>query len=225
MRLLVALVVLLMSCGVGQASPDLRDARYGEVLVVKGRPGHLTATVYSTIGLNDCPQAAWSKLDAKTLKKELGAWSVVLNGPRHFLMDHIVTHRQPGPVTSMEGLPMRAMATLDVPASTILGGLRSKPYEDRVVNRDTEWSYDKGARIYELLSPHGQVYVMQSYALIVDPTLTMASLDGLDKRLHLPKGWAYRARTLASDLRVTTVKGKAHVVQDELQNTYQLLSH
>jgi hypothetical protein len=61
---------------------------------------------------------------------------------------------------------------------------------------------------------------MQTYALLVDPKLTMADLPTLGKRLHLPKGWHYRVRTLDRDLSLKA-HGTAYVLQDELENSYQ----
>jgi hypothetical protein len=62
---------------------------------------------------------------------------------------------------------------------------------------------------------------MQSYAQIKDPTLTLAKLGSLGRRLKLPVGWLYRTRRLARDL-VLDAKGTATITQDELQDTYQL---
>jgi hypothetical protein len=62
---------------------------------------------------------------------------------------------------------------------------------------------------------------MQSYTQIKDPKLTLAGLAKLRKRLALPDGWRYRSRTLKGDL-VLSAAGTATVLQDELQNTYQL---
>lgn len=100
-----------------------------------------------------------------------------------------------------------------------LGPVSSTPYAERTVNRDSEFEFRAGAEIYELLAPNGAIYVMQSYAQIVDPALTESDLAGLGARLTLPTGWSYRARTLDAPLLVTT-RGEATVVQDELQNTY-----
>jgi hypothetical protein len=75
--------------------------------------------------------------------------------------------------------------------------------------------------VFELVAPGGDTYVMQSYAQIKDPSLTLAKLRALGRRLKPPAGWHYRSRRLRSDL-VLTVHGSATVLQDELQNTYQL---
>ncbi|HZJ25741.1 MAG TPA: hypothetical protein VFF40_01790 [Acidimicrobiia bacterium] len=68
----------------------------------------------------------------------------------------------------------------------------------------------------------GRVFVMQSYSLELDPTLTVADLAGLGDRLALPDGWSFSARTLDEDLIVTDIDGVATVIQDDLHNTYQL---
>jgi hypothetical protein len=67
------------------------------------------------------------------------------------------------------------------------------------------------------------VYVMQAYAQILDPTLTIGKLRTLGRRLDLPAGWRYRTRRLTHDLALGA-NGTATIVQDELQNTYQLAS-
>ena len=66
---------------------------------------------------------------------------------------------------------------------------------------------------------------MQSYAHIVDATLTEDALAGLGPRLSLPAGWEYRPRQLTSELVVGTPGGEAHIIQDDFQNTYQRLDN
>jgi len=207
-----------------QAAPQfrerthMRDARYGEILVVKGGLFSLTADVYNTIGLNDCPEAQWKALDPAVIKKMFSARAVILNGPRHFLMDSNAI-QNPGPVASFGPLQARLLATLPLSLPMLLRG-KSKPYTDNKISRTTRYVFKGGRPVYELVSPKGVVYVMQSYALIVDPHLTMAQLPTLGSRLKLPKGWQYRVRVPAEDL-VLAVNGTAYVLQDELENSYQ----
>jgi hypothetical protein len=68
----------------------MRNARYCEIIRVVRSGFHLVATVYNTLGLNDCPAAVWDKITEAEVKKRFGAIKVLLNGPRHLVMDKIV---------------------------------------------------------------------------------------------------------------------------------------
>lgn len=196
----------------------IHGRRYGEVLLVKGGLMHLTATVYNTLGLNDCPQAEWERLDPEAIRRAHGARRAFLNGPRHFLMDEIASADMTDEVVRFGELAMRRAATVPIQRR---GGL-GQPYTERVVNRTTTYVWKQGRAVYELIGPDGSAYVMQSYALMVDAHLTEAGLPRLGERLHLPPGWSYRARTLGRDL-VLQVMGAAHLVQDDFLNSYQRL--
>lgn len=196
----------------------MRNARYGEIIIVTGGPFSFTGHVYNTIGLNDCPEAAWKELHVKNLKKEYHAPAVILNGPRYFLMDHC-SIQNPGKVVSFGSLQARFLADVAIPLSSILQG-GAAPYAENSVLRTTRYLFKSGRTIYELISPQGTHYVMQSYSRIVDPTLSEADLAGLGSRLTLPSGWRYEVKTLKSDL-VMQTSGVAYVLQDDLKNSYQ----
>lgn len=194
----------------------LHDARYCEILVLKGTPPAATVTVWNTIGLNRCPPAKWRAFDAGALAKELGATFVVLNGPRHFLMDSATAAT--GGVRSFHGVRMRKVATIQIRSAA---ELVQTPYTDRTIRRTNTWRWNEGRTVFELVAPGGDAYVMQSYAQIRDPKLSIGKLRSLGRRLNLPPGWRYRTRKLEDEL-VLTAKGRATILQDELQNTYQL---
>jgi hypothetical protein len=77
--------------------------------------------------------------------------------------------------------------------------------------------------VYELQTPDGKTYIMQAYSHIVDDSLTPDSLPALGARLHTPQDWHYRERTPGRDLTLRAVADQAHILQDELQNTYMQL--
>lgn len=197
---------------------NMRGERYGEILVVTGGPFFFTGHVYNTIGLNDCPEAQWKALDPAKLKKEWKARSVLLNGPRAFVMDSNALAK-PGAVATFGGLQARHLANVAISLGTILQG-RAKPFTENRVARTSRYVYKKGRPIYELIAPDGKTYVMQSYSMIVDPSLTMSDLAGLAGRLKLPPGWKYQTRIPTEDLVLTTT-GTAYVLQDNLENSYQ----
>ncbi len=201
-------------------SDNIRNKRYCEIFVVTGGLLGLTATVYNTLSCNDCPEDVWKSIDIEKLKDELSARAIIMNGPRYFMMDRIgQTGKEPERVM-LGGLEMKERATIPVSKEAAEKG-GSKPYEENTILRSTEFVYNKGNKVYELMSPSA-TYVMQSYSLIVDSNLSVSDLDNLESRLTLPKGWKYQVRILDDDLILKTIEeGKAYVLQDDLKNTYQ----
>jgi hypothetical protein len=78
--------------------------------------------------------------------------------------------------------------------------------------------------VFELVDADGQRWVMQTWSQIVDKGLALDDLAGLASRLNPPSGWRYETRTLTEPLTVDTTKTVAHVMQDELTNSYSLQS-
>ncbi len=198
-------------------SESVRGDRYCEVLLASLEGESVEARVWGTQGLNDCPEAAWASVDARAIAAEFEVTAAVLNGPRYWVLDAFSGEVPEGSPRLFGTLEMRQLAALTLERTT----MSSMPYVTRTVRRDAVFEFHAGSEIYELLAPDGAVYVMQSYAQIVDTSLSERDLPGLGARLTLPEGWQYRARTLTSPLVVRT-PGEATVVQDELQNTYSL---
>jgi haloalkane dehalogenase len=174
----------------------------------------------SALGLNECPDDLWQALDTEAIKEAYRARAVILNGPRYFLMDKISIADPREEIFDFGRLQMRRLATLPLPLTALLGGLHRHPYTEQPVRRTTVYVWDPGQEVYELVTPDGTTYVMQSYSLAVDPTLTEADLPALGARLHPPHGWRYQVRQLEEQWALR-VDGEARVVQDELDNSYQ----
>jgi hypothetical protein len=218
----LALLAAVMAAGTGVASAAVRsatglhDLRYCEIIELKGAPPDATAVVWNTVGLNRCPDAIWRTFDAAALARELGDTAVVLNGPRHFLMD--AASGETGGVKSFHGLRMRRVATIPIRTAA---DLVQTPYSDRTITRRNSWRWKRGRLVYELVAPGGDTYVMQSYSQIRDADQTIGDLRTLGRRLDLPPGWRYRVRRLREALQLKA-SGRATIVQDDLLNTYQL---
>jgi hypothetical protein len=204
----------------------LRNARYGEILLISpGEDGHLKAAVYNTFGLNDCPPERWNALDPRALAEQFQVPMVFLNGPRFWTIDEVTAFAW-GDTAMFEGLEARRVAELRIPAEIDLTGATARKfYVDSTVKRDTEYVLSSGKPVHALLAPGNRTYVLQAYSHTVDDSQTMDSLATLGRRLRLPQGWRYQVHTPEDDLVVRTVGGDAHVVQDELENTYMLLAH
>jgi hypothetical protein len=91
------------------------------------------------------------------------------------------------------------------------------------IHRDTKWLYEKGKPVFLMRTPDGKVYVMQSYVTVVDKGLSIDNLSELGSKLKLPDGWKFETKKLDTDLTIDPTKagGVAHIIQDQMQNTYE----
>jgi len=199
---------------------NLRDQRYCEILYGKRDWLKLEVKVFNTQGLNLCPEDQWAKISKESIVKQYNASFVFLNGPRYWTMDEI---QASGSTVnkikeSFGGIEMNLRATLDLSLMQQLIG--AKYYAPNQINRTTNFIYRAGSNIYELTSPAGEVYVMQSYSQIINPKLSMQDLPNLSQQLKLPAGWTYKSRVLDQDLSLLA-NGIAYVLQDNLANSYQ----
>jgi hypothetical protein len=202
-----------------QPVTGLSGKRYGEVLLVTPGEAGPQAAVYNSFPLNDCPAELWSALDAKAIATENGAATALLNGPRYWLMNSIEKAPQgPQIKKTFGGIDMLLQATV------LLTAINPVPYTANQVNRHTVFTFDAGEEIYELHDPAFRRWVMQTWSQIVDPNLSRADLPGLGERLDLPDGWTYHSRVLTSPLRIDTIDRAALVLQDDLANSYSLIT-
>ena len=213
-------------------NPKMYNERYCEYLFVHTTPtatgAKLVGDVWNTFGLNKCPAAQWAASDKTALAALFpGTLVVKMNGPRYWLI-----HNAPitwesridprgGKVRQFPGMKMRFLTSVDVPLNAIATGGMA-PYAETIVNRRTNFNWSRKYPIHELVSPAGKVYAMQAYSQIKDKTLKLKDLAGLGSKLALPAGWKYRTRKLKKDLTLKT-NGATTVLQDELENTYQLV--
>ena len=129
----------------------LHDARYCEIIELEGRAARTPrATVWNTIGLNTLPgRAGGTPSTPARWRRSSAPRVVVLNGPRHFLMDSVTA--TPGRVRSFHGQRLRRVAT--IPIRT-----RRRPGPDalhrpRRSSATTPGAGSAGAVVYELVAP------------------------------------------------------------------------
>ncbi len=199
---------------------NLRDVRYCEVLPFVRERLTVKAGVYNTLGLNDCPADLWDALTEDDVNEAYGSMSAKLNGPRHMVFDASVASgaSADGDIFDFGGIEMKRRATVEMSLFGDRPG--SEPYAPTEVERQTIFTFDAGKPVFELTSADGEVYIMQSYAQIVDPTLDYSDLATLGARLSLPEGWSFSTRVLDEEIRLDS-GGLAFVIQDDLLNSYQ----
>ena len=194
---------------------DVRNFTYGEVLPVFECNGGPITEVYATISFNDCPEDDWYELNAIDLKDQLGAVDLILNGPRHFLMNGLASN------TGMGFEKMTTFGNLQMGlAAQINGTLADDLYSETEVQRSTTYTYKAGNEVYKLINPQGEEYVMQSYSRKVNPDLAIDDLASLGSSLNPPSGWTFQAEILSADL-IVVADGLAFVISDDFENAYQ----
>jgi hypothetical protein len=215
----VIIFTLVSADALREPVTGLSGKRYGEVLLVTPGEAGPQASVYNSYPLNDCPADLWSALDPQAIATENGAATALLNGPRYWLMNAIEkTQQGPRLIKNFGGIEMQLQATV------LLTAVNPAPYTANQVNRHTVFTFDAGEEVYELHDPAFRRWVMQTWSQIVDPDLSRADLPKLGERLKLPDGWTYHSRVLDSPLRIDTTTHAAQVLQDDLTNSYSLLS-
>jgi len=207
----------------------LRGMRYAEVFLIGGNglTKDLQAAFYNTTDRNNsanpldtCPQALWDKVDSETLKKQYDVLGVFKNGPRYWAMDWI--ELPVGVERDFDGLKARWMGQVKLPKSVDLKKKGSSAYKPTTVARKSQMGFGKGQIVFILDDPEGNAWVMQASSMIVDPNLTFDQLPSLGSKLKPAPGWKFRVQVLDQDLTIKAVEGIAHIVQDDLENTYDL---
>ena len=199
---------------------DIRDYRYCEIIPVFRSGVTLYVEVYNTLSLNECPSELWNELDEETLKEAYDAMAVRINGPRYWVINKMDGRGSSADakVADFGGIEMTLRAILE--SKVWEGTVGDASYTVNEVQRTTTYTYYAGNMVYELTSPEGDVYRMQSYSQIFDPTLTIDDLETLGERLELPEGWSYQARVLTEDSELTA-NGSTYIINDAFGSTYQ----
>lgn len=219
----------LTPAAAGDVPSEVRDYPYCELIPDTVADGVITEHVFNTLGFNTCPKDTWATITEQNVIDAYNAaygstglaTSATLNGRRHWVMDTIKSNggNSSSPDTlTVNGMELGKKAILTVPAGQATIGTNA--YEVSTVQRSTTYVFKKGRKVYELVDPDKNVYVMQSYTDAIAP-LTLKKLNFIGKYNQLPKGWKYRVRTLDQDLNLTA-NGATQIVNDYFRNTYQI---
>jgi haloalkane dehalogenase len=214
---------------------NMRNYQYCEAFMkVPTAPPGQTQPVMNTSGYNTCPN--WQALQAQDIIDSYnttyypgnpyglpsGATSLLVDWPRNWIFDQVVMNLPTGTTQYL---------SLDVGETTFgfvgfnTGSTVGTPYTQSIVQRNTTYTYDANSLIFELLDSSGNLYVMQSYARFVNPTLTYDDLKDsayMDYLLDLPTGWSYSVKQLSQQFNNVST-GNAVLVQDKLANSYMMV--
>lgn len=168
----------------------------------------------------NCSLSWWQRLSEKRLQAENHVSFIHLNGPRIWLADEIKSsHFLGNEAHQFSGINLSLVAKFKPELNTILQ--KHGPYTDYHIHRDQTYGFHKGRDIVELVSPQGKIYVLHSLSL-KHQAQSPNQLDKLVNYIHPPKGWQLKHGILSKDQLLQAHEHKVHVIQDELENTYQL---
>lgn len=190
-----------------------RGMRYAGLAMI----GDATVTIYNSTGVSEAPANLWDSLDPLKLKEQLGVERVVKLGPRWWVSDSIELKLSEA-VYRIGDLRFRWMAKVPPHLAGHGDELAAQSYRVFEMTKHGTWTYAKGKPVYELVSPKGDTYIMQSSSRPVD-----ASLAKLGDSLKLPPGWKFRTRTLDQDFS-SICSGKVKVLFDDSRNAYLLVT-
>ena len=199
---------------------DLTGMRYCEYLLICKTPEGPKTNVYFTTGLNNEADpmetcANFVDTDAEAIKNQFGVDGVFKNGPRGWLMGSVEVPT--GVVRDFQGVKAVWESTLQADPTS----LRKDPYTASVVARDSKIFFPAGKPLFILNAPEANSsWVMKSWSEMVDPALGYEQLPGLGDKLKLPEGWSFHVYVPEEDFVISAINGNAHIIQDELMNTY-----
>jgi hypothetical protein len=188
---------------------NLRGRRYCELFAV----GPEWITVYNSIGLSEAPPELWDALDEGAAAEQLGVRKVVKNGPHWWMADR-ATIRFGIEETRVGGIGFRTAARLPAFVAKS-GGVEPPRYTILEANKEGVNVYSAGRPVYELISPDGKAFVLQS------TNIPPEELATLGDRLTPVEGWQFQTRTLDEDWEIA-MAGKVKVAADDLKNIYNL---
>ena len=203
----------------------MRGLRYCEVLLLDLGDEGLRAEVYNSYPLNQCDEKVWGALDGGAIAAVEKVPFALLNGPRFWLMDSVERLDDGSVITktfsgSSGSIDMNRYAVVVLGTPDTIG----KAYVPQSVDRRSRFFFRAGTTIHVITDDTGSRYVMQSWSQQRKPDLGEEDLASLAELLTLPAGWTFTVEELDSDLVLDSTDGPARVFQDELMNTYSLIT-
>ena len=141
------------------------------------------------------------------------------NKPRHWVCDDIDIPA--GARRNIGGMEWYWMAASRMPAS-----VEMKPgfltYKHVPVERKSTIVFRAGKPVFLMDDPDGKTWVMKTYRDAHGQNYENIK-DLASRYKSLPEGYSFRTKTLEKDLVLKPTTGKATVMQDEFENTFDYL--
>jgi hypothetical protein len=198
---------------------EMRGHSFCEVGLITGTSSdNAIVNIWNTTGACDPTAGQFDALDADTIASENDALRAWLNPVRHWMFDRLDV-RETGDDKTFGSITGTWMGV--VSAATLMQPTDQLSYDRAYIYSTSTFTFSRGSEVYLLDAPDGEVFIMQSFARHLNPTMSEDDLAHLYRRLDLPSRWGFRAEMLDQDLEVSSNPDNlAHILQDNLHNTY-----
>lgn len=198
---------------------DMPGHSFCEVGLITGTsPDNAIANIWNTTGASDPTLRQFDALDGNTIASENDALRAWLNPVRDWIFDQLDV-REAGDDKTFGCITGTWIGV--VSAATLMQSADQHGYDRTYTYSTSTFTFSRGSAVYLLDAPDGEVFIMQSFARQLNPTMSEGDLAHLYRRLDLPHRWGFRAEMLDQDLEVSSNPDNlAHILQDDLQNTY-----
>jgi hypothetical protein len=198
---------------------DMRGYRFCEVgLITDTSQSSAVANIWNTTGACDPEPAQFDVLDAEAIARENGVRLAWLSPARHWMFDRLDVWEAGDDKTFGE---ITGTWIGVVGAAPLMQAGHQGSYDPGYIYSNSTCTFSTGSEVYLLDAPDGEVFIMQSVARHLSPTLSDGDLAHLYRRLDLPDRWGFRAEMLDQDLEISSNPDNlAHVLEDRLHNVY-----
>jgi hypothetical protein len=189
---------------------------------------------YSTVGYGPCDTKLYEKLNVPSIAASIATspdkpYFIIKSG----VLRSTATSRSIGlslPFVNVGGLRFSITGETILPLATLITspkllkeGFTATPYLAYPAIEKAYYYWKPNTKVFELLDPAGNVYIMTAFSNLYTKNITLAELDNLDQILTIPRGWKYRARIIDKTVQVRTkqITGFTTIrVIDEMGNLY-----
>ena len=189
---------------------------------------------YSTVGYGPCDIKQFAKLNVPSIQASINTsptrpYFILKSGA----LRSTATTRSVGlslPYVNIGGLKFSITAETILPLSTLITspkllreGFTATPYLPYPSIEKSYYYWEPNTKIFELVDPVGNVYIMTAFSNLYTKDITEAKLSNLDDVLTIPRGWKYRTRITDRAIQVRTkqITGFTTIrVTDEQGNLY-----
>lgn len=188
-----------------------------------------TGALYGSAKLNDpgdpCPERLWTPLTSAQVMKQYNLTKADKNPPygpnppigrKFWTLDELKMNTASTVRLFNGNLQMVWWATVGDEGEI-------QPYNPMMIGRDSVITFRTGNTVNLLTDSNGTIWIEKNYITTPQTPMTYEQLPTLKTLLKYPAGWTFRSKTLDKDLILLPVDGKARIMWDDRDQSWDAL--